>query len=310
MLIFEIQFKIIDGERKSWELGNCIKEYSKLNEPVKANLTLMIKLRNKIEHHSSVLLGAIDSYIFGECQTLLYNYENTLVNLFGESYAINENLVYSLQFSKMRTNEQSVANRQIISNELKDIKEYIDKYRTELKAEVYNSQEYSIKLIQIPKISNTSRGELAIEFVNWSQLNETDRVQYDKVAAIIKDKRVVVEAVNAGKFLASDVFRQVKEKTGIILNYGHHGDLCYLFRIRPRRASEGDPFNVNIKYCQYDQAHKSHVYTQQWIDILCNVFGSGKIDKNDLSEMAKNGEQLKIADFEKQAIQRAMILER
>ncbi len=141
-------YKKIDGDRKAWELGTCIDVYGKLSEPVKANLTLMMNLRNKIEHRSCTLSGMLDSYIFGECQSLLYNYENTLVQFFGQEFAINENLVYSLQFSQMRIGSQVHANRKILSNEIKHVKEYIVKYRTELSAEVFDSQEYSIKLIQ------------------------------------------------------------------------------------------------------------------------------------------------------------------
>ena len=58
---------------------------------------------------------------------------------------------------------------------MKDIKKYIDKYKSELSQEVYDSQEYSIKLLQIPKISNTNRCDLAVEFVHWDTLNADDR---------------------------------------------------------------------------------------------------------------------------------------
>jgi len=292
------RFKKVDGDRKAWDLGTCINKYGKLNEPVKANLTLMINLRNKIEHRSCTLSGMMDSYIFGECQSLLYNYENTLVQFFGQEYAINENLVYSLQFSQMRTGKQIQANRQILSNEIKRVKEYIDKYRTELSAEVYDSQEYSIKLIQIPKISNTNRGELAIEFINWSQLSDEDKAQYEKVAALIKDKRVLVEAVNAGKLLASNVMRQVRERTEIILDYSSHTNICYLFRIRPRSTTEGDPSNTNTRFCTYDDAHKSHVYTPQWVDLVCNALETRKFTKPDLRDMANKGLQLMVSDYE------------
>jgi hypothetical protein len=296
------RYKKIDGDRRAWEIGTCIREYGKLSEPVKANLTLMINLRNKIEHRSCTLEGMLDSYIFGECQSLLYNYENTLVQFFGQEYAINENLVYSLQFSQMRTGKQVQANRQILSNEIRRVKEYIDKYRTELSAEVYDSQEYSIKLIQIPKISNTNRGELAIEFINWSQLSDEDKARYEKVTALIKDKRVLMEAVNAGRLLASNVMRQVQERTGINLDYSSHTNLCYLFRIRSRSATEGDPLNTNTKFCHYDHAHKSHVYNPQWVDLVCNVLGTSKCSKSDFRNMANEGFQLKVSDYEPRTI--------
>ena len=39
-----------------------------------------------------------------------------------------------------------MAQRELLSKDMQDIKKYIDKYRTELSQEVYDSQEYSIKL--------------------------------------------------------------------------------------------------------------------------------------------------------------------
>lgn len=73
------RFKRVDGEKKAWELTECLKKYRKseteykISEPVEANLKFFINIRNKIEHRywdSS----ALDILLFGECQSLLYNY--------------------------------------------------------------------------------------------------------------------------------------------------------------------------------------------------------------------------------------------
>lgn len=95
------RYKKIDGEKKAWELKECIKQYQKnagrdkLSDGVVANLNFFIGIRNKIEHRywdSSTL----DILLFGECQSLLYNYENLLVELFGNDYSLNMSLALSL----------------------------------------------------------------------------------------------------------------------------------------------------------------------------------------------------------------------
>jgi len=96
------RYKTIDGERKAWELKTSIAEYGKLSESVRANLDFFIRLRNKIEHRT-INKDEIGIIIFGECQSLLNNYENELINLFGKEYALNESLAYSLQFSRIRS---------------------------------------------------------------------------------------------------------------------------------------------------------------------------------------------------------------
>ncbi len=60
--------------------------------------------------------------MFGECQSMLYNYENIVVKLFGDEYSINTCLAYVLQFSDMRVNEQLVSQRELFSKDMLDIK--------------------------------------------------------------------------------------------------------------------------------------------------------------------------------------------
>lgn len=121
-------YKRIDGEKKTWTLSRCIKEYKKnvseekrtkidkkseISEAVFKNLNFFIKLRNKIEH-SFLDKGKLDAIIFGECQALLYNFENALELFFGKEYCINENLAFSLQFSKIQTKEQKIAQKDLM----------------------------------------------------------------------------------------------------------------------------------------------------------------------------------------------------
>jgi len=204
------RYRIIDGEKKAWDLKKCISEYGILDKSIEANLIFFIKLRNKIEHrHIEKEDVGID--IFGECQALLYNYEKILVELFGEKWAINENLAHSLQFSTKQTKEQEIARKKALSKEVKSITEFIKKYRSRLDEEVFNSQEFSVKLIQIPKILNNPKDNVpSIEFVNWSRLNEEDKKDYKKVTALIKDR--VREVISPGKLKPGDVIEKVNKE--------------------------------------------------------------------------------------------------
>lgn len=273
------RFIIIDGERKTWDLKTCITKKSDLPNPVKANLEFFIRLRNKIEHHY-IDKDEIGVVIFGECQSLLNNFEEFVIGCFGEEYALNESLAFSLQFSRLRTEGQKNASKKLLSNEVKDLKEFIDKYRMSLSDETFNSQDYSVKLISIPKISNTSRSDLAVEFVNWSSLSEEDNVDYNKLLAIIKDKTVIKEGVNSGKMKAGDVVEAVK----VVLNdFSHYDHKCLytIFSIRPTGASkEEDPFNTNTKYCHYDEAHDDFLYQDFWSEFIISNIQNGKLSKD------------------------------
>ena len=285
----------VDGERKAWELKTCIREYNKLNtldtlsQSVDANLQFFIGLRNKIEHRH-VAKREVDTLIFGECQSLLYNYENTLVKLFGEEHAVNESLVYSLQFSQMRTQKQEAANKKILSKEVKEIREYVENYRSSLTNEVFDSQEYSVKLIQIPKVANTNRNDLAIEFVRWSELSEEDRAHYEQLVAIIKDKVAKKEAANAGKLKPGDVIERVKDRCGIKINHHDHMCLYYVFSVRPISEENRDPFDTDTRYCHYDEPHNDYVYQELWVEFIVSVLD--RLAVEEIKEYYRSRERL------------------
>jgi len=293
------RYKKIDGERKAWELKTCIQKYEKLTEPVKTNLDFFIKLRNKIEHRI-VDKEDIGISIFGECQSLLYNYENELIKIFGIEYALNESLAFSLQFSKLRTIKQTESSKQLLSSEYKEIKDFIQKYRENLRDDIFNTQEYSIKLIQVPKISNTGRNDLAIEFVNWSSLSEEDRKKFDNLITIVKDKIIRTEAINYGKLKPSTVVKKVKEEITLDFNLTDHKHILVIFKIRPytKIGDNHDPFETNTKYCHYDEAHKDYLYKASWVEFLIFNIKSGRLNKEFWKKTYDERKTIDIRDYE------------
>lgn len=274
------RYKIIDGEKKAWELKTCIQKYGELSEGVKTNLEFFIKLRNKIEHRT-ISKDEIGLMIFGECQSLLYNYENELIKLFGSEYAINESLAYSLQFSRLRTAKQVEANKQLLSTEVREIKDFIEKYRLNVKESIFNTQEFSVKLIQVPKIANTNRNDLAIEFVNWNSISEDDRENYEKITTLIKDKVQKTEVINPGKLKPGAVVTAVNKSYQINFNHFDHRCLLFIFSIKPMKEDglNTDPFETNTKYCHYDEAHNDYLFKEEWINFIISNITSGALTR-------------------------------
>ncbi len=290
------RYEIIDGERKAWELGTCIKKYGKLTAPVEKNLQFFISLRNKIEHRH-IDKREVDALIFGECQALLYNYETILINTFGPQYALNEALVYSLQFSHLRTPKQKEANKSALSKDLSNIVGYIEKYRAGLDDDTYNSQEYSIKLIQIPKISNTNRADAAIEFVKWDELSHEDRAAYEQIAVIVKDKRVAVSAANVKRLKPSAVVKKVNAQLPKkVLTQNLHVTLYKLFSIRPPNGAE-DPFETNAEFCLFDETHGDYVYQDLWVEFLVHFFQKNDFTPAQLRADERAGRTLNIDKY-------------
>ena len=293
------RYVIKNGEKRAWELNECISEYQKtsteyeLSPAVIENLKFFIGIRNKIEHRYWYG-SSLDILLFGECQALLYNYENLAVNLFGEEYSLNTCLAYALQFSHLRAGEQMRAQRELLSKDMSDIKKYIDKYKTNLAQEIYDSQEYSVKLLPIPKVSNTNRKDLEIEFVNWNTLSAEDKENYDKVTAIIKDKIITNTVTNSNLLKPSAVVKLVNKRTNASINVSNHTLLWKSFRIRPHK---GDPTIVRTidKYCVYDEAHTDYLYTNEWVDFICHLIKEKGFTREIINTKCKSN--LLLADY-------------
>lgn len=291
----------VDGsERKAWDLDTCIDKFAELekgmlSESAISNLKFLIGLRNKIEHRY-VTKAEIEKLIFGECQSCLYNFERLTINLFGEEYALNENLAFSLQFSSIRTLEQDKANKNILSKDMVAIRKYIEDFRSALSKEVFDSQEYSVKLIQIPKISNTKRNDVAIEFVKWNELSSEDKKRYTQLTALIKDKIITREAVNVGKLRPKNVVTEVRKKHK---NFGMYEQttLAKLFGIKPFGKEVKDKFDTNSRFCQYDEAHDDYLYTQDWVNLIDKIYDEKRITKQAILKLSRDNSRLKISDY-------------
>ena len=125
--------------------------------------------------------------------------------------------------------------------------------------------------MQIPKISNTNRHDLAVEFVHWNSLSEEDRANYQRISAIIKDKIVVQRVSNANLLKPSAVIKAVEGKTGIKLSQNDHTLLWKSFRVRPAASSEAK-FDTISKFCIYDEPHNDYLYTDAWVIFIANLF--------------------------------------
>ena len=90
---------------------------------------------------------------------------NTIVQTMVLNSYNTENAEYGLRSDKLRLLAGKYSfvgytlydklDKELLSKDMQDIKKYIDKYKTDLPQDVFDSQEYSIKLLQIPKISNS-----------------------------------------------------------------------------------------------------------------------------------------------------------
>lgn len=280
---------IIDGEKKRWELQTCISRYGKLTENVRKNLEFFIPLRNKIEH-AHIDSKEVDTVIFGECQALLMNYENFIIENFGEQYSLNESLAFSLQFSHMRSEEQKIANKNLMLPKVKDLYNYVETYRKGLPQTVLSSQEFRVKVQLVPVISNTSSSDLPVEFL---KLDSDQIVDGRKLTTVIKEKVIERGVVGKGTLIHTDVYNRVNERiseetlTSHLLNAFN-----FVFSIKPMKFDEKKPEETNTKYCEYHVKFNRYQYTEDYVDLLVYLIKEKEIDLKMIAEKYKSKEKI------------------
>lgn len=273
------RFVIIDGERKAWELGECVKKhYKDQNNPVRKNLDFFIKLRNKIEHR---FLPQLDNDIFGECQAMLTNFENLLISEFGEEHAIKNNLVFALQFSSILQEKQQQALKIKESKGYKNVKQFIENYRGHLSDNVRNNLNYSFKVFLIPKIGgHEGTSDVAIEFVKYDPTKPEEIEKYQKFLIGIKEKQVSMQGLRAGK-VCEKVSNALKSKMpqNWQFNPSHQHVKCWkYYKVRPPKISSS-PEKTNRQYCFYNSNYNSYEYTEEWVRLLINELSKEEVYK-------------------------------
>lgn len=263
------RFEKIEGEYKAWELGECLRQFYKEQNPsARKNLEFIIGLRNKIEHR---YLPALDMDIFGECQALLMNFEELLCDTFGENHALASSLVYALQYSKISEPSQQKAMRSATRKHLQSVRKYIDTFRTALTDDVFQDQKFSYKVFLIPKIGNQAKtSDLPVEFVKYDPNKPEEMHQFERVVALIKPMQVSV--ANLGGLKPGDVVKQVKQLLDKPFTLNNHARCWRHFNTRPPKSS-GTPEQCDNRYCYYDALHKDYVYLQSWVDFLISKLG-------------------------------------
>ena len=255
--------KITDGDYRYWELKTCVNKYYKGNQtPETENINLFINLRNKVEHR---FIPALDSTISGYCQALLLNFERLLIKEFGNYFVLGQNnLALSLQLTEYSSRQQKVL-RSIQSKYYDDIRDYISNYREGLPDNILVSSKFCFRAFLIPILGNHAKSsDIAIEFVHFDPDNPEEMEQYDKQVAFIKQKRVQV--ADQGKLMPTDVARIVSERTRVDFRVHHHTRAWKLYKVRPSKPS---PDKCDVKYCQFSVPFKSFIYTEAWVEFLC-----------------------------------------
>ena len=259
------RYERVDGDPKHWEISECVKEYwGSQTPPARKNIEFFLGLRNKIEHR---YYPELDPALYGECQAMLMNFEDMLVQEFGPDVALLDQVGVALQFSALRPKQQEEALRRLQSSALDDVRHYIETFRAGLTPEILDSTQFSLRVFLIPKLENNPRiADLSVEFVAYDPNSPIAMEELQRVTALIREKRIPV--ASKGLVKPSAVVAQVEQCIPFKFTIDTHTRCWKHYKVRPPEDTER-PENTRSDFCIYDELSKGYGYTEAWVKYLC-----------------------------------------
>lgn len=204
--------KTTRGACKFWELERCLNyKQCPIDKISKENLLFLIGLRHEIEHQ---MTSRIDDYLTARFQSCCLNYNDYVKKFFGNKYAIDNHLSFSLQFSSI--SEDHVNQLREFIDLPKNIASYINAFDDNISEEEFNSPKYSFRVLFVPKIANTKgQADKVIEFI------KADSPE----AKTLNKEYVAIKESEKQKYRPTQIIDAMKEKGFEKFNMHHHTQL-------------------------------------------------------------------------------------
>jgi Protein of unknown function (DUF3644) len=200
------------GSYKFWDLERCLNDKAcPLDRDTANNLKFLIGLRHEIEHQMAI---SLDNYLSGRYQACSLNYNLYIRKLFGERYALDRQLAYSIQFLELAFSQvtEPIKEGQLSPN----VRSYIATFDEGLSQEEFDSERYSYRLIFTRKLAGKpGQADKVVEFIDPDS---------DLAKTIAKEYWVTKE-VERPKFLPSEVTRQMQVLGFKQFSINRHADL-------------------------------------------------------------------------------------
>lgn len=198
------------GAIKYWELERCL-DYKDcpLDVGTKNNLKFLIGIRHEIEHQ---MTNQIDEFLSAKLQACAINYDFHITKLFGQKYAVSNDLAISIQFNAITPAQRKLlaSSNMLTSNVIN----YIAEFENALTDIELKNNRYAYRVLYTP-ISANRRGQAdrVIEFVKPES----------PMASEIE--RILVKETERAKFLPGGIVEQMKKEGYTKFGMRKHIDL-------------------------------------------------------------------------------------
>lgn len=223
---------------------------------LRENIRFWLDLRNSVAHR---YLPALDTPVIPHAQAGLLNFERTVVDEFGEEYALGNRLSVPLQLSGFR-DPGVLSSRQRAQRALPlDVQALLGR-AADATPELLADETFMMRVAFVPAVSSSGRNPDAVAyFVRPGEVPTELAETLERYVILPKAARG--PRPNIG---AKDVVAEVQRRIPFRFNTNDHAAVARYLGVRPERGQPDG--SLDELFCDYVTAAKIYVYNQQWID--------------------------------------------
>jgi hypothetical protein len=259
-----------DGDWVHKPLASLLAEKLSFDDPRRINLQFFVGLRNRIEHRYERDVAAL---VAGRTQAFLLNYEQTLVEYFGQDESLSESLRFPLFLSSITTHATE-ALKALRTRIPRGVLEWVQDFDAKLEPTINNDQRFDFRIYLIPYTGPKTEADAAMTFVHVDQLTEEQRDKLDEVQTIIREKQVPVSSL--GNLRPAQVVERVQSEISQPFNMHHHTKAWQYFKVRPATGS-ADREKTKSDFCRWNSTWQQYEYTEAWINYLIRKLSDDQI---------------------------------
>lgn len=259
----------IDGEPKRRELERSMAErWPWDTDPVRANLSLFIKLRNRLEHRHADADEALMLNLAGHAHALLLNYEVELTEQFGDMQSLALRLRLPL-FVGTFTPQGEQALQEYRKKLPAGIRAFVTDYEAGLDESVINNPKYEFRLRAMVELAPKDPEAIAMQFTNYDDMTDEERAFAEELGrrgqVIVRDRKQPVSGL--GRFMPAHAVKEVQAGIPYVFNMSHFTHSWKIAKIRPL-YDDANPSKTNHDFSEYDELTKTYRYTKAWVQRL------------------------------------------
>jgi hypothetical protein len=259
----------IDGEPKRWELERSLKEHwQDSNDPVRANIALFIRLRNRLEHRHAQADSSLVVALAGHSHAHLLNYEEELTAQFGHQQSLALRLRIPL-FVGTFTPEGEQALRRFRKSLPAHLESFITEYESGLAESVASDSRYEFRLRAAVELAPKDPDAVAIQFTHENDMTPEERAAVEEMGrkgqVIIRDRKQPVSGL--GRVMPKAAWAEVEAGIPFRFNQVHFTQAWKNLNVRPIGGAK-NPEHTNPDWCEYDEPTKSYRYTRAYVKHL------------------------------------------